>query len=83
MNMTPERRAFAKAVRKLCMENYDRGGDVVVECFTLEEIAAEFETFDDVKDFCGLLIEKALDARWGEDNDPEVTAAERFKGWKV
>lgn len=73
--------AFVDAVYALCEEHYDAGGDTIVECFTPVEILAEFDHIDQVKPYCGLKVEQALNARWGEDDDPEVGQAERFDEW--
>jgi hypothetical protein len=73
--------AFVDAVYAMCEEHYGAGGDTIVECYTPEEILEEFETLDDVRRFCGLKVEQALNARWGEDDDPEVGRAERFDEW--
>ena len=80
--LTPEQQQFVKEVRDLCTRNYDKGGDTIIECYTDEEIVSEFKTLDEVKKFCGLKVEQALNCRWGEDSDPEVARAERFKQWE-
>lgn len=73
--------AFVDAVYALCEEHYDAGGDNIVECFTPEEILESFDHIDEVKPYCGLKVEQALNARWGEDDDPEVERSERFDEW--
>jgi hypothetical protein len=74
--------AFVDAVYAMCEEHYGEGGDSVVECLSPGEILAEFTTLEDVKRYCGLLVEQALNTRWGEDNDPEIARAERFREWE-
>ena len=73
--------AFVDAVYAECEKNYENGGGMIVECYTPDEIVAEFETLSDVRELCGLLVEQALNTRWGEDNDPEVGRADRFRDW--
>ena len=73
--------AFVDAVYEMCEKNYEAGGDTIVECYDPAEILAEFDTLDEVKEFCGLRVELALNARWGEDSDPEVAQAERYDDW--
>jgi hypothetical protein len=81
--MTPEQKAFVREVRAVCELNYEVGGDEIVECFTDEEIVEQFKTLEEVKDYCGMQVEQALNTRWGEDDDPELKRAEAFKGWKT
>jgi hypothetical protein len=78
---TPVQREFVDAVYAMCEEHYDAGGDTIVECFAPDEIIEEFTSLNDVKQYCGLQIEQALNTRWGEDDDPEVKRSERFKEW--
>jgi hypothetical protein len=73
--------AFVDAVYAMCEEHYGAGGDTIVECYEPIAILAEFTTLDEVKRFCGLRVEQALNTRWGEDNDPEVRQAERYDEW--
>lgn len=75
--------AFVDAVYAMCEEHYDAGGDTIIECFSPAEILDEFNTLDDAKEYCGLKVEQALNARWGEDNDPEVKRHEQFEEWDV
>ena len=79
--MTNEQLEFVRAVRGMCAKNYDNGGDVIIECYSDAEILAEFKTLNEVKSFCGLRLENATNKRWGEDNDPELAALERFGEW--
>jgi hypothetical protein len=64
--------AFVDEVFALCERNYECGGDVVVECHGPEDVLAQFETLDAVREYVGLHNEQAANARWGEDTDPEV-----------
>jgi len=73
--------AFVDAVYAMCEEHYAAGGDTIVECYAPDEIVEEFNTLDEVKQFCGLQVEQALNTRWGSDDDPEVARHERFKEW--
>lgn len=54
---------FVAAVKQWANDNYDRGGDVIVECFTDEEIFAQFQTLEDAKRFCKLRKEREDDVR--------------------
>jgi hypothetical protein len=80
--MTSEQQAFVDEVKRVCTDNYEAGGDTIIECYTDEQILKEFKTMDEVKDFCGLQVESALNARWGDDDDPELERSEAFEGWK-
>ena len=78
----PEQVAFVDAVYAMCEEHYEAGGDGIVECWEPAEIVEEFKTLNDVRQLCGLKVEQALNARWGEDGDPELGTADRFKEWE-
>ena len=69
------------AIYKTCEDNYENGGDTIVECYTPDEILAEFSSVDDAKAFCGLMTEAESNHRWGEDSDEELRRAERFGDW--
>lgn len=80
---TPEEVAFVDAVFALGEANYDNGGDTLVECFDPDEILAEFKDLNEAKEFCGIRCEQALNARWGEENDPQVKTMQRYeKNWQ-
>jgi hypothetical protein len=79
---TPEQIEFVDQVYAMCEKHYSDGGDTIVECYTPQEILEEFKTLDDAKERCGMAIEQALNARWGEDTDPEVERARRYDEWK-
>lgn len=70
--------AFVDEVFDLCERNYDAGGDVIVECYSPAMVLEEFKTLEDVRNCVGLWREQALDARWGDDTDPEL----RRPDWK-
>lgn len=62
-------------------ENYDRGWDVIAECWDTEECASHLETvgvttaaeaIEEMRQFVEGFAEQALNARWGEDGDPEL-----------
>jgi len=80
-NPTNEQIAFVDSVYDMCERNYERGGDSIVECWGADEIAKEFKTLKQVKEYCGAMVERALDARWGEDSDPQLEAYEAHKDW--
>lgn len=80
---------FADDVFRLAEQNYDCGGDAIVECFGPVDIIEQFwhkdseTSFVNVKEFCKLKLEQALNCREGTDSDPEVAAMERFRlHWK-
>jgi hypothetical protein len=73
---------FVDSVYAMCEEHYEAGGDGIVECWEPGEIVDAFKTLDDVRSMCGLTVEQALNARWGEDDDPELKTSENFKDWK-
>ncbi len=64
-----------------CENHYDAGGDTVVECYEPHQILDEFKSVDDAKEFCGIKVEQALNARWGEDSDPQLETYRKFKQW--
>lgn len=80
--MTAEQQALVDEIKRVCMANYERGGDEVIECFTDEEILKEFKSVADAKDYCSCRVETALNQRWGEDDDPQVALAERHDKWE-
>ena len=69
---TREQIAFVDSVYAFCEKNYGKGGDVIVETFTPTEILGQFKSINDVTEYIGLHNEQKLNARWGEDNDPEL-----------
>ncbi len=75
---TPEQIGFVDQVYAVCEEHYEAGGDTVVETFEPSEILKEFKTISDVQEYCGLRVENATNARWGEDNDEEHKTLEAF-----
>jgi hypothetical protein len=70
---TPEQIEFVDQVYVICEENYEKGGDRIVECYGPEEIIEDFKTITEVREHCNLMVEQELNARWGEDNDPELS----------
>ena len=78
---TPEQIEFVDGVYSICEENYESGGDRVVECWEPENVLEYFKDLAEVKEFCGLCVEQESNARWGEDSDPEVRRSENFENW--
>lgn len=71
---------FVDAIYAECEEHYSDGGDTVVECMSPTEVLEAFKAGRiSVREYCGLQVEQALNARWGEDNDPELARAERHR----
>lgn len=79
---TPEQIEFVDSVYAMCEQHYEAGGDTVVECMDPKEILAEFKTLNDARSYCGLKVEQALNARWGEDTDPEIKRMKDFEEWE-
>lgn len=77
--MTESQSKFVDEVRKFAMNNYEAGGDIIVETFTDDEIVKEFENMEQVRDYIGLKLEVALNKRWGDESDQEL---ERWKRWQ-
>ena len=78
-----EEAEFVDSVYEACEKNYDAGGDLVVECYDPDDVVMSFKTLADVRELCGLRLEKALDCREGTDLDPELAAKARYDiGWK-
>lgn len=78
---TQEQIDFVDSVYRFCETNYERGGDTIVETFEPEEICDEFKTLDEVKERCKFLVENALNKRWGEDDDSELSRYEASQEW--
>lgn len=76
--MTKEQETFVAKVKKVAAKNYDAGGDVIIETMEDEDILREFKTLKDAKEYCGIWVDQNLNARWGEDSDPQVEMAARF-----
>lgn len=63
---------FVDQVYTLAESLYEKGGDQIVECYGPTDILSSFETLQDVRESIGLARECRLNARWGEDSDPEL-----------
>jgi len=50
-NWTTQLRKRVDRIKKLAMERYERGGDVIIETMTDEEIATEFTSVRDATGF--------------------------------
>lgn len=50
------------AVYLACEENYEAGGDVVVECYEPDRILECFKSVEDAKRYCGCYEEMRQDA---------------------
>lgn len=48
-------------IKQWASDRYDSGGDVIVECFTDEEITESLASLEDAKRFCKLRKEKQDD----------------------
>ena len=77
----PKQIAFVDRVYKVCEEHYEAGGDLIVECYTPVELCKEFKTVKEVKAFIELKVEQELNARWGEDDDPQVQRMLDCEAW--
>lgn len=79
----PEQIAFVDDVFDMCEKNYENGGSMIVECYEPEKILKRFTSLQDVRGFIGLNVEQALNARSGEDDDPQLETYRRFNDeWK-
>jgi hypothetical protein len=78
----PEEIEFVDRVFHLGEQNYSGGGDVIVETYGPEEILDTIKDLNDVREICGLWVEQNLDARWGEDSDPQLKTAKKHRRWK-
>ena len=72
---------FVDMVYEECERHYSAGGDMVVECLSPTNILEEFTSLSGVKEYCGLLVDRALDCRWGEDCDLELLRKENYDKW--
>lgn len=77
-----EKRELVEEIKRVCQENYDNGGDEVIEDLDDIDIAWTFNSVEDAKRYCGIMVEQVLNQRWGEDDDPQLQKAEAFKNWK-
>jgi hypothetical protein len=72
---------FVKEVFDLCDKYYEFGGDIIVECWTEEQVRSEFKNIQEVKDYIALRLEQKLNCRWGEDNDPQLEEYRKAMEW--
>jgi len=70
---------FVKEVFDLCDKYYEFGGDIIVECWTEEQVRSEFKNIQEVKDY--IALEQKLNCRWGEDNDPQLEEYRKAMEW--
>lgn len=54
---------LVKAIKDWALDNYDKGGDVIVECYTDAEIEAEFKSLAAAKRACKVRKSYADDIR--------------------
>lgn len=54
---------LVKAIKNWALDNYGKGGDVIVECYTDAEIEAEFKSLTAAKRFCGIRKERSDEIR--------------------
>ena len=81
--LTPEQLAFVDEVYALAEEHYDDGGDVIVETMEPWDILKKFKTLKDVRGYAGLWVEQNMNARCGNNDDPQVEMQNRFdNNWK-
>lgn len=79
--LTPEQQTFVRAVYAECEKHYSDGGDVIVECYEPADIVEEFSSMQDVVAFIGLKVEQELNARPGNDDDPQLDRMRRYEQW--
>jgi hypothetical protein len=63
-NATPEKLAFVDEAYHICEQNYESGGDRVVECYYPADVEECFKTIQDVQNFCGLVVDQAANCRF-------------------
>ena len=79
---TAENILYVDKVYLLCEKNYGGGGDQVIECMSPAEVLEDLPTLKEVKEYCGIRVDMALDRRFGDDDDSELRYAENYKNWK-
>lgn len=79
MQLSRRQAKFVNRVREVCRNNYDAGGDIIIETYSDEEILEQFKSIKEVRDFIGLRVEDETNKRWGEDDDPELARLKRFE----
>lgn len=77
--LTDEQLAFCDQVYDLAMRNYSNGADFIIECYEPWVLVQDFKTLDDVRRMTGIVLEGALNAREGTDQDAELGTAQRFE----
>lgn len=73
---------FVDAVFEIGEDNYDGGGDVLVETYDPEEILNKINDLNHAREIAGLWVEQNLNARWGADDDPQVAMSNKHRKWK-
>ena len=73
---------YIDKVYLLCEKNYSGGGDQVVVCMTPEEILQDMPTLEEVKKYCSIRVEMALNQRPGDSDDWQLKYAENNKNWQ-
>jgi hypothetical protein len=69
---TEEQIEYVDKVYALCELNYNVGGDSVVECVDPDDVRWLFLNIGEVRGYCELKVESALNQRWGDDDDPQL-----------
>lgn len=75
---TPEQIELVDAIYLVCEQNYEAGGDVIVECRTPEELLDDDDWFVSVE----MWVEQHLNTRPGEDSDWQLGMYDRMTEWK-
>lgn len=81
LDASPKEIEFVDSVYVLCEAHYIHGGNWIVEAYEPQAIIRQFTTLAEVKEQCGLLVERALESRCGSDDDPELEAYKLFTDW--
>jgi hypothetical protein len=75
---TAEEIAKVDEIYKECEDHYEDGGDVIVETVEPSSLLHDDNWFVIV----GYWVEQQLNARFGDDDDPQLAMYKRFKTWK-
>ena len=66
-------KTVAEIIHMWAMENYDNGGDVIVECEDLSDTMRNYDSLEDAKRSCKIHAEHKADIRgWGGCDDEQI-----------
>lgn len=83
--MDPATAQAVAAVMEFATANYEAGWDTIIECMSAQDVADQLGGVTDPKEaikhmaeMVGARVDQALDARWGDADDPQLDTARAF-----